>query len=132
MSEPVILAEVPVMYVESGTGLAGASQAFDLLEARFLSLRGRKFYGTFERPAGRYRACTAIKADDDVPRLELKTWVVPGGKYRRQKLLDWQTKIADIGKTFESMAMQGEPDPDRPGIEYYRSQKELVLFLPVK
>lgn len=39
--------EVQVMYVESATGVAGASGAFDRLEARLPSMKGRKFYGTF-------------------------------------------------------------------------------------
>lgn len=49
MGEQVTLSEVQVMYVESDNGIAGASEAFDRLEARFPSLKGRKFYGTFQR-----------------------------------------------------------------------------------
>ena len=132
MNEQVTLPDVQVLYVESGSGLAGASEAFDRLEARFPSLRGRKFYGTFQRPAGPYRACTAIETGDDAATLGLKTWVIPGGKYSRRKLLDWQARISEIGATFQSMAQDGSCDASRPSIEFYRSEKELVLFLPME
>jgi hypothetical protein len=132
MSEQVTLPDVQVMYIESATGLAGASEAFDQLEARFPSLKGRKFYGTFQPPAGPYRACIAIVPGDDAVALGLKTWVIPGGKYIRRKLLNWQTRTPEIGTTFQSMAQEAERDSSRPSIEHYRSEKELVLFLPVK
>jgi hypothetical protein len=132
MGEQVTLSEVEVMYVESDIGTAGASDAFDRLEACFPTLRGRKFYGTFQRPAGPYRACTAIETGDDAATLGLKTWVIPGGKYSRRKLLDWQARTPEIGESFQSMAKEGDCDSSRPSIEFYRSKKELVLFLPIK
>jgi hypothetical protein len=132
MDEQVTLSDVQVMYIESGTGIAGASEAFDRLEARFPSLRGRKFYGTFQRPAGPYRACTAIEPGDDPETLGLQTWTIPGGKYSRRKLLDWQARTQEIGETFQSMTNESNCDTSRPSIESYRSMKELVLFLPVK
>ena len=132
ISEQVTLPEVQVMYVESSAGLAGASEAFDRLEARFPSLKGRKFYGTFQPPAGPYRACTAIEPTDDATALGLKTSAIPGGKYARRKLLNWQTRMPEIGTAFQSMAKEGERDSSRPSIEFYRSEKELILFLPMK
>ena len=131
-SRQVALPEVHVMYVESATGLAGAAAAFDRLEARFASLKGRKFYGTFQPPAGPYRACTAIKPGDDATPLGLPTWVIPGGKFSRRKLMNWQARLPEIGKTFQSMSQEDERDSSRPSIEFYRSEKELVLFLPMK
>ena len=130
--ERVTLPDVQVMYVESDRGLAGASGAFDRLEARFPSLKRRKFYGTFHPPAGPYRACVAIESGDDVAALGLPTWVLPGGSYCRSKLMNWTKRTAEIGKTFQRMSEQYERDASRPSIEFYRSQKELLLFLPVK
>ena len=37
---------IPVMFVVSPHGVQGAGEAFDRLEARLPSLKGRKFYGT--------------------------------------------------------------------------------------
>lgn len=133
MTEPeiVVLPDLPVMYVESASGLAGAADAFDRLEARFPSLKGRKFYGTFQPPAGPYRACVAIQPGDEPSALGLPTWTIPGGKYRRGKVANWEQNMPEIGKTFQRMADAHARDASRPSIEFYRSQKELVLFLPV-
>lgn len=130
--EHVTLSDVQVMYVESPTGIAGAAKAFDTLEAPFPSLRGRKFYGTFFPPAGPYRACVAIEPGDDVATLGFATWTIPGGKYSRANVANWEQNLPEIGKTFERMRRENEQDMSRPSIEFYRSQRELVLFLPVK
>lgn len=101
------------------------------LEARFATLRGRKFYGTFRPPAGPYRACVAIEPGDDAPALGLPTWTIPGGKYRRGKLANWSEQMPEIGRTFARLSDGAERDATRPSIEFYRSEKELVLYLPV-
>ena len=132
MTAPVSLPEVRVMYVESASGFAGAAEAFDRLEARFPSLRGRKFYGSWEPPAGPYRACVAIEPGDDPTALGLPTWTIPGGKYVRRKVADWEDRVPQIGATFGQMRAECDHDASRPSIEFYRSQKELLLFLPVK
>src|SRR5712692_5498390 len=117
---PVVLADMPVMYVESATGLAGAAQAFDRLEARLPGLKGRKFYGTFQRPDGPYRACVAIAPGDDPTALGLATWTLPGGAYCRRKLTNWESRLPEIGETFREMSAEREPDASRPSIEFYR------------
>jgi hypothetical protein len=128
----VTLPDVRVMYVESTTGHAGAAKAFDTLEAPFPTLKGRKFYGTFQPPTGPYRACVAIEPSDDVVALGFPTWTIPGGKYNRSKVANWEQHVPEIGKTFQRMRQESEHDLTRPSIEFYRSQRELVLFLPVK
>jgi hypothetical protein len=133
MHQEVMLPDVQVvMYVESASGLLGASEAFDRLETRLPTLKGREFYGTFQPPDGPYRACVAIEAEDDTAALGLSAWVIPGGKYRRRKLVDWQARVQEIGTMFASMAEEGERDLSRPSVEFYRSDKEVVLFLPIK
>lgn len=124
--------DVPVMYVESATGFAGAADAFDRLEAKLPGLTGRKFYGTWEPPAGPYRACVAIEPGDDATALGLATWIIPGGTYGRRTLRNWEDHVPEIGRIFQQMREENGPDVGRPSIEFYRSQKELVLFLPVR
>jgi len=128
----VTLPDIRVMYVESTTGLAGGAKAFDALEAPFPTLKGRKFYGTFQPPAGPYRACVAIAPSDDVAALGFPTWTIPGGKYSRAKIANWEQNLPEIGKTFQRMRQENEHDETRPSVEFYRSQRELVLLLPVK
>jgi hypothetical protein len=126
----VSLDPIEVMYVVAEGGPQGAPAAFDVLESRLQNLRGRKFYGTFLR--GEYRACVAIQPGDDPRALGLATWTIPGGKFERRKLTDWQDRIPEIGATFISMAREFDAEESRPSVEFYRSTRELVLFLPVR
>ncbi len=63
--------------------------------------------------------------------MKLERWTIPGGKFAAKKLMDWQSKIASIASTFDEMASGRKYDPNRPSIEFYRSESELVLYLPV-
>ncbi len=113
-------------------GPQGAREAFDKLEARLPSLRGRKFYGTYH--AGEYRACVARQPGDDPLVYGLDTWMIPGGLYVREKMKNWSSQLSEIGKTFVVMAERERhrADPERPSIEFYRSKDELILLLPVR
>lgn len=125
---------VPVMFVESPNGPEGSGEAFNKLESKLLSLKGRKFYATFQYPDGPYRACVAIEENDDPATLGLDTWIIPGGVYARGKLENWTEHPWDIPKGFTQLSevYRDRIDPSRPSIEFYKSQRELILLLPVK
>ena len=125
----VALDDVKVMYVVSPNGPLGAGEAFDRLETRLPSLKGRKFYGTMLN--GEYRACVAIESQDAPASMGLDTWTIPGGAYVRRKLERWPERLAEIGQVFGALAAEHPRDSARPNIEFYRSQKELLLFMAV-
>lgn len=131
--DEVTLDDIDVMYVESPNGPEGAKAAFDELEAHLPDMRGRKFYGTFQPPDGPYRACVAMQAEDDPKALGLAKWTMPGGRYARRTLDDWAEHIPQIGEIFGAMSREyGERyDPNRPSIEFHRTEKEVVLLLPI-
>ena len=79
------------MYVESTTDPGGAAKAFDTLEAPLRSLRGRKFYGMFQPPAGPYRACVTIEPSDEVAALGFQACTIPGGKFSQASELGSST-----------------------------------------
>ena len=125
----VSLDEIEVMYIVADNGPEDAEQAFNKLESHFSTLRGRKFYGIYQ--SGEYRACVAIMPEDDPTSMGLETCIIPGGRYIRKKMKNWHEMVPDIEQNFIAMAKQYPSDPERPSIEFYRSQKELILFLPV-
>jgi hypothetical protein len=129
-----ILEAIRVVFVESANGTEGAGEAFKKLESRLPSLEGRKFYGTFQYPNGSYRACFALEADDDPDLLGLSTWIIPGGKYARERIENWSERLWEIPQVFSTLSQtyQGRVDPNRPRIEFYKSQKELLLLLPIQ
>jgi hypothetical protein len=122
------LDDIAVMYVEAVDGLNGAPAAFEDLERRLGSLRGRRFYGTFD--GERYRACVIPKDAGEPAALGLDTWTVPGGRYARRKMVDWAEHVHMIGAEFDAMVAEHPWDETRPSIEFYRSLRELVLYLP--
>ena len=126
----VTLEDIRVMCIVAIGGLEGIKDAWEKLEAPLPSLKGRKFYGTYLN--GEYRACVALRDDDNPASLGLDTWTIPGGTYGRRKIENWSEDTSEIAKTFAAMTAEYPVDTMRPGIEFYRSQKELILYLPVK
>ena len=129
----VELQEMPVLRVRADMKGKGPSAAFNLLESKLPTIKGRKFYGTFQfTPDGEeYYACVVRIDTDDPDRMQLEPGVIPGGWYARSKLMDWEKNLSKLPSLFQEMARTHDVDPERPSLEFYRSQVELQLFLPV-
>jgi hypothetical protein len=130
----VVLPNLPVLRVRADMKGSGPSAAFHLLESRLPTLKGRKFYGTFRpTPDGEeYYACVVQQDSDDPEKMQLETGVIPGGWFARRRLSDWGPRLSELPKIFEEMIRVEDVDPDRPSLEFYRSQTELHLLLPVR
>ncbi len=130
----VELQVIPVLRVKADMKGKGPSAAFNLLESKLPTLKGRKFYGTFQPTADgeEYYACVARIDSDDPEKMQLETGVIPGGWYVRGKLMDWEKNLSKLPSLFEEMACTHDVDPTRPSLEFYRSQAEMRLFLPVQ
>jgi hypothetical protein len=123
----------PVLRVRPDFEGRGPSEAFGRLEAKLGSLQGRKFYGTFRRTASgaEYYACVAQLPEDDPQKLRVETSRIAGGLYARRKLENWHERVAEIPQIFGEMLARESVDGTRPSLEFYRSQKEVELLLPV-
>lgn len=119
----------------------GPSAAFDLLESRLPTLKGRKFYGAFHKLSNgeeEYYACVEKIDLDDSARTQLETDAIPGGKYARRRVVGWRKIVMEerLPRIFQEFAESLEPNVDhsenRPSLEFYRSQDELFLFIPLK
>ncbi len=130
----VELQEIPVLRVRADMKGKGPSAAFNLLESKLPTIKGRKFYGTFQpTPDGEeYYACVAMIDSDDPEKMQLDTGAIPAGWYARHRFPDWEKNLSKLPATFEEMARTHDVDPARPSLEFYRSQAELLLFLPVR
>ena len=130
----VELQGIPVLRVKADMKGKGPKAAFDLLESKLPTLKGRKFYGTFQfTPDGEdYYACVVRIDTDDPEKMQLETGKIPGGWYARSKLMDWEKNLSKLPSLFEEMAGTHDVDPKRPSLEFYRSQAEMHLFLPVR
>ncbi len=127
------LQDIPVMFVVAEGGPAGASSAFDKLEQALPSLKGRRFYGTFLN--GEYHACVALREADNPNAYVFEKGTIPEGRYARKKIkqVDERTLGDVLPKEFDDLAerYKGKVDSTRPNIEFYRSEKELFIMLPI-
>ncbi len=127
----VMLEDIEVMHVVAEGGVSGARAASGELESRLPDMRGRKFYGATFDPDTDYRACVALRDGDDPEAMGLETWTIPGGAYERKKIEN-RTELTElIAGKFEEMSTEHPGDATRPSIEFYRSQRETILFWPV-
>ena len=126
---PIELEPIPVVYVAAADGLAGVSDAWVRLESSIPSLRGRSFYGTYLD--GEYRACMAAQPSDDANHPSLARWTIPGGAYASARLSGWQKRPRAIREAFEALHDTHHVDATRPDIEFYRSERELIVYVPV-
>ena len=129
----VSLDDILVMFAsEQGEPGSSASRAFERLETALPSLRGRRFYGVFDPETTEYRACVALQEGDDPETLDLRRWTIPGGAYLRSRLRGPHAETAPkIAATFAELASSGAADRSRPAIEFYRSETEILILLPI-
>ena len=112
---------------------SGVQTAWDRVESRLSSLKGRKFYGVsrYEGSQLAYFAGVEPASDEEVTALGLPTMMIKGGKYARAKLLDWPNQTDKIGQIFSELMRDFPMDPNGWALEYYRSQSELHLLIPL-
>jgi hypothetical protein len=127
----VTLDPIRVMWVKAERGLSGVGEAWSALESKLPSLKGRKFYGTYSARDKVYRACVAIIEEKEAETFGLPTWTIPGGRYVRERVADYRSRVEVIAETFEAMAKECRADRSRPEVEFYRSQSEIILLLPI-
>ncbi len=113
---------------------AGIKDSWDRLEAKLASLKGRRFYGLtfFEEGQLVYYAGLEPKDEDEIDSLGFPTITLQGGEYARVKLMDWPSHADEIGQLFDELMEAYEKDPQGPTVEFYRSQNELHLMIPLQ
>jgi hypothetical protein len=124
--------EVAVIYRPCDDNPEAMGPAWEELEAA-VGLRGRKFFGTFDRSTGEYRVCAELADHDDPETLGLQVATLPGGWYLRLRLEGEPPGIFErIGPSFDTLTSQADADSTRPSIEFYRRRNVIDLLLPVR
>jgi hypothetical protein len=112
---------------------AGIKNSWERLESKLDSLKGRKFYGLtyFEGDHLVYYAGLQPLDEEEVTALGFPTLTLKGGKYARVKLMDWNNHADEIGPILDELMETYKKDPGGPTVEFYRSQSELHLMIPI-
>ena len=120
------------MFRRTGDEQEAITRTWSEVEAAIGSLRGRKFYGTFDPATHEYRVCVQWRDGDDAHALGLEEGTLPGGRYARERLRGEPPAVYRlIRPTFERHATRADRDPSRPSIEFYRRHDLIDLLLPV-
>ena len=125
---------IPLSVMGKATvGVKNSEKAFNEVESKLGSMKGRKFYGLLngDPDGGEYFACVAVNSQDDPASLGLEVRQIPGGKYVRRKIRNWYEDLSAIGKGFALLFDKYPYDHSRPTIEYYRSDRDVYIYLPV-
>jgi hypothetical protein len=130
----VDLPELRLMVVRAEEFPSGLKAAWDGLESKLSSLNGRKFYGVsrYEGQQMVYFAGVVPTSDEEVAELGLPAMTVKGGKYARAKLMDWSKHTDEIPRIFDQLVRDFPMAPNGWMLEYYRSQSELHLLMPLE
>lgn len=125
--------EIPVMFRRTTDDQEAITRTWAEVEAAVGSLRGRKFYGSFDVTTSEYRVCVQLREGDDPGALGLEEGTLPGGRYARERLEgDPPAVYALIKPTFDRLAGQRtDEDASRPSIEFYRRHDVIDLLLPI-
>lgn len=112
---------------------AGIKDSWERLESKLDSLKGRKFYGLtfFEEGHLVYYAGLQPLDRTEIATLGFPTLTLKGGKFARVKLMDWNNHADEIGPIFDRLMEKYKKDPSGPTVEFYRSQSELHLMIPI-
>ena len=129
----VDLPDLKLMVVRADEFPSGIKTAWDRLESKLSSLKGRKFYGVSRDEGSHvsYFAGLAPISDQEITALGFPTMTIKGGKYARAKLLDWSNHTEKIGQIFNELMQEFRMAPDGWALEYYRSQSEVHLLIPL-
>src|SRR3990172_10342600 len=125
--------ELNLMYVQASSFPEGVQEAWRQLEGRLPAVKERKFFGTSRLVGERieYRACVVPSDESEPSRLGLDTFTIPAGNYASKNLVDWTEQTHLIKTIFEELSSKYTVDSSRPHIEFYRSQKKLILMVPI-
>lgn len=127
------LPDLRLIVVRADEFPSGVKTAWDRLESRLSSLKGRKFYGVSRHEGSQmaYFAGVVPASDEETTALGLPTMMIQGGKYARAKQLDWPNHTDKIGQIFSELMLDFPMDPNGWAFEYYRSPSELHLLIPL-
>lgn len=122
-----------LMYIKAESFPDGITAAWDKLDKALPSMKGRKFYGAAKMIDGKmeYRASVVPLNENEHKSLGMEIFTIPAGNYAAKKLHNWQSNIPQIREIFTELNEKYKANPALYNLEYYESEKELIIMLPI-
>lgn len=125
--------ETAVIAVEAASFPDGISEAWKRLETLYPPRKGRRFYGLtrFENGELRYFAAVVPPIEQEAVPTGFVRLTVQSGLYARVKLEGWTERTGEFSNVFDYLMECFEFSPGGYSVEFYRSQREAHLMIPV-
>lgn len=111
----------------------GVGEAFDSLIGRLPEGLNRSYYGiSYITDKGVvYLAVTAERFEGEAAQYPFESFRIAKGNYRTVTVKDWSTKTDKIKDVFHEMLRDECPDADRPCVEWYKDDKEMMCMVRI-
>jgi hypothetical protein len=111
----------------------GIGAAWRRLEAVYPPRKGRRFYGLTRFDAGQlpYFAAVVPPTEQAAAPAGFVRLIMQGGLYARVKLEGWTERTGEFAQVFDYLMERFELSPGGYSVEFYRSQREAHLMIPV-
>jgi len=113
----------------------GISELFDELMSRLPGDYDRSYYGiSHMNKDGEmiYRAAAETLKPDEAQQLKLNEYTIEGGRYLCVKLLDWRKNLQKINSIFGDILKDPRTDHQKPCIEWYKNEQEMLCMVKMK
>lgn len=113
----------------------GVGEAFGELMKTIHEGNKRAYYGISKTDAEGhvlYWAVAEEKAADEAEKYHCEKFIIPKGIYLSAIVHNWKEKVHCIKDVFHEMMQDDRTDSDKPCIEWYYSEDEMMCFLGLK
>ncbi len=133
LNRQVILDAITTLSVKANRFPEEVDSAFSKIEKQYGKNSSHTFFGAinFNNAEVEYRACLEQKNKHAHNIQGIEKYIIPGGRYVSSRLLNWTRNTHLIKEIFNDLENKYIFDQTRPQLEYYKSNRELVLMLPI-
>lgn len=123
--------DLKVFGVQVKTFPIGIGEAFDALIGRLPEGLGRSYYGiSYVTDKGIvYLAVTAEMFEGEAEKYHYDRFTIAKGNYRTITVRDWSKKTDKIKDVFQEIMKDECPDENRPCVEWYKDDKEMMCMV---
>lgn len=126
---------IKVFGFEVKTFPSGIGEAFDeLIKKTGDCASERNYFGISYVENGNiiYNVAAEEKQPGEAEKFGYKSSFIENGDYVTEKLNDWQSKTNCIKDIFQDIMNNGKADNNKPAIEWYKNDKEMLCMVKAK
>jgi hypothetical protein len=132
MDKYIQQADLPLFGIHVKTFPLGIKESFDVLMDKFgdkHSYYGLSWMG--EDGSIQYYAAVSAPTNNGTAHDDYDNMIIAKGAYRTRTILNWMSQTDSIKDVFHDLLDGGCPDRQRPCIEWYKSDEEMLCMVSI-